>query len=760
MNVTTTGGYDAAQARREDDDLDRWRFAREIAEVVEATPPDWSVRIGIFGKWGEGKSTVLRFADQMLTASENIVFAFNPWAIRDWNDLWEEFGNRLLEALSSANIPFDSSWKKSLKDSGRWLESKGVGSVAEMAAALFGREKAYNAAFGTLSRWLRYDGAQIRAIRNKLQKRRLVVLVDDLDRCAPELIPQLLLSLRELLDLPGFTFLLAFDDEIVAQALTHENPAWVEGSNFLEKILDFRFHLPVITEGQKARFISKAIEKYCPFVPQESTDQIRDLLPNNPRKLKALVRSLAALQPQVARHDSDELNWTDMWLAQMLRLESYSFFEKLLRGRTLDQEVGALYQLFGERSRNKLQEKEVDKNKGLRLLIQQSGVKSPVVIERLLHLIEAARSRSTARFRYMCELAIRPHAVTWKEFRHLFATWGADRRLSILSGWITEHAAARGVGAEDVDHELFEAMIMRRNECLAGAADSASIEEHDSFTGEAETVLLMLEQYLEIGVLDAPRFRKLYGQVSQWIGFRKNPTDRALRGQEEALLLKMVGSASSDLSAELLEIVRPDSPHPDLAEASAERDALRAKCLDVIGPKAAREAIAFMGRENGIRTITEPTRFLGIKYCLLNPESPLWKTDIRHEFVILISRGKEELTIYINARDYFFILAEGLERGIDWVSRVDIASLLSDHAFVKCLWQTVTSRGIQYRMQIKFIRCREWFIHNGVPEEVMPLTEELQLRLKEEKQRLSGSSSGATARAVTPEDSAGGPNPD
>lgn len=66
MSATPTTGYDAAQARQQEDDLDRWRFAAEIVEVVLATPSDWSVRIGIFGKWGEGKTTVLRFTEKIL----------------------------------------------------------------------------------------------------------------------------------------------------------------------------------------------------------------------------------------------------------------------------------------------------------------------------------------------------------------------------------------------------------------------------------------------------------------------------------------------------------------------------------------------------------------------------------------------------------------------------------------------------------------------------------------------------------------------
>ena len=159
----------------------------------------------------------------------------------------------------------------------------------------------------------------------------MVVIIDDLDRCSPELIPQLLLSLRELLDLPGFTFLLAFDDEIVQRSLAGQNPAWKSGSDFLEKILDFRFHLAPVTSAQKARLITKAISQYCEFVPISSAESILDLLPNNPRRLKALIRSLAALRPQIARHDPDEVNWIDVWLAQMIRLESQPFYERRLK---------------------------------------------------------------------------------------------------------------------------------------------------------------------------------------------------------------------------------------------------------------------------------------------------------------------------------------------------------------------------------------------------------------------------------------------
>lgn len=672
----------------------------------------------------------------MLRQKGSIVFSFSPWAIQNWNDLWEDFGTRLLAALSDAKVPFDGSWKKVAKDSTKWLESSGLGQIGKAAAAVFGREKLYDAAFGALERWLRYDGAQVRLIREKLREQRLVVLIDDLDRCAPDLLPQLLLSLRELLDLPGFTFVLAFDDEIVSRALTQVNPAWAEGSNFLEKILDFRFHLPPMTVAQKERFVSRSMARYCPFVPKESAEEVRDLLPDNPRKLKALIRSLAAIRPQIARHDVDELNWVDMWLAQMLRLESYTFFQRLLKDDTLEKEAGQTYRWTKALS-GKEGENEAENIQKLRELIKDSGTNDSAVVERLILLIEAARSRSSPKFRYMCELAIRPHAVTWKEFRSLYAAWIADRQASVLANWIGQHAVLRGVSADDVEGELFEAMLMRRNECLSGAAESGSRLEHESHIQEARTLLEMLEQYLlGLGKLGGSQFRRLYGQAMYWIGFRKNASDKQLREQEDTFLSKLLASSSKVHATELLEVVIPENWYEEMQPGVGEfKQALRRKCMAIIGPTAARESITFITRDGGIRNLTERGRFSAVKYCLFQPDSPVWTSSLRDELFYLIRKGLEDFVTYSNVCDLFQLLVRGLEYGIDSIGRQDIATLLSNKTFVRCLWDTVVSRGIQYRMQIEFIRARQAFIRNGAPEEAMPLTEELKVRLEEESAR-------------------------
>src|SRR5262245_16808045 len=104
MQVSERPGFDAPTRTQTEDDLDRWRFAAELVSLMTSTPIEWSVRIGVFGKWGEGKTSVLHFAEQMLKSDGHLVFWFNPWAVTNWNELWAEFARSLIGALDEMKI--------------------------------------------------------------------------------------------------------------------------------------------------------------------------------------------------------------------------------------------------------------------------------------------------------------------------------------------------------------------------------------------------------------------------------------------------------------------------------------------------------------------------------------------------------------------------------------------------------------------------------------------------------------------------------
>src|SRR5262249_11734427 len=147
-----------------------------------------------------------------------------------------------------------------------------------------------------------------------------------------------------------------------------------------------------------------------------------------------------------------------------------------------------------------------------------------------------------------------------------------------------------------------------------------------------------------------------------WIGFRKNPSDKALREGEEALLLKLCSSASDAMSVELLELIYPEHLEPFLEERTKEQQRLREECLKIVFPKATLASISFFSIDGGIRTITERSRYAGVRICLFSPDSPVRNAELRKALLTSIEKGLEDPVAFVNSRELFELMTHSLER--------------------------------------------------------------------------------------------------
>jgi len=99
-------------------------------------------------------------------------------------------------------------------------------------------------------------------------KLNLLFLIDDLDRCLPEKAVEMLESIKLFLDVPGCAFAIALDDEVVERGIQHryrdyifeqhrnghgnhgDHAPPITGAEYLEKIIQLPFRLPLPTEVQ------------------------------------------------------------------------------------------------------------------------------------------------------------------------------------------------------------------------------------------------------------------------------------------------------------------------------------------------------------------------------------------------------------------------------------------------------------------------------------------------------------------------------
>jgi len=105
----------------------------------------------------------------------------------------------VFERLETAGETVEgAAWEK-VKRSARSL----LGGLEKLAKARKEVEAVWAAGTPLLSQWLKASAADLKGLAASLDGKRVVVILDDVDRVDPKLLPSLFFALRELLDLPG-----------------------------------------------------------------------------------------------------------------------------------------------------------------------------------------------------------------------------------------------------------------------------------------------------------------------------------------------------------------------------------------------------------------------------------------------------------------------------------------------------------------------------------------------------------------------------
>ena len=228
---------DAPKSIRDEDHFQRYEFSKRIASVILNQNLEKSLVIGLYGKWGEGKSSVLNFIENELT-SDTVIVRFNPWLYSDEQNLLKSFFYSIAESL-------DEKLEGSKEKIGKFLEDYSgiIGSFTQFAGFSTDGLKDFGNNLKTSS---------IEKVREKINqiilnsKKKIVVFIDDIDRLDVNEIQFVFKLVKLVADFPNTTHILAFDDELVANALSPKYAATSQhpGYLFLEKIIQIPLKIP------------------------------------------------------------------------------------------------------------------------------------------------------------------------------------------------------------------------------------------------------------------------------------------------------------------------------------------------------------------------------------------------------------------------------------------------------------------------------------------------------------------------------------
>lgn len=324
MDILPLSHNDTAQA---DDAFNQQAFIKQVCELIKDCQPPKG--IGINGYWGTGKTSTLMQIHKELTGispyEDANAITNNEDIIPIWFEAWR---------YQSETVPIVALLQEIRGQIGNWQkfieETKKLGSISLLG--IFGAiDAALKVASGgvlspnigkipELGRQWETDHRETplpsqdlrklleQAINQALNKKdnepakRLVIFIDDLDRCLPKVALQLLEGIKVYLNLNNCVLVFGMDQRQIEEALSKalETKDTHQAREYLEKICQDIHHLPIPTQQVKADYLL-ALLKELDVGGQSANHHLAiknvlyayDCLPANPRKIKALSNRLA-----------------------------------------------------------------------------------------------------------------------------------------------------------------------------------------------------------------------------------------------------------------------------------------------------------------------------------------------------------------------------------------------------------------------------------------------------------------------------------
>jgi hypothetical protein len=317
----------------EDDRLRRSQFARALGNQLGAAGEEGLV-MALTGPWGSGKTSLLNLISDHTKELGAIVLRFNPWFFSGTEQLTGHFFTELGAQLSETT---DDKLKKigsRLKRYGGLLAPLKLvpvaGTYIEAAGKLAQTAGEALTADDVKSLWTQHE-----ELVDELNeaKKRIVVMVDDIDRLDDAEIRQVMQLVRMVGDFPRVVYLLAFDLDRVVQVLSKGG---LDGHKYLDKIVQISYEVPDAGRDQLLQLLMDEVDKVLDTVQEEDlvgADDLGDIVHRVVAPMVTTVRDIKRyvnVLPFAFAVVGAEIAHTDILALEAVRLFSPGLYEELL----------------------------------------------------------------------------------------------------------------------------------------------------------------------------------------------------------------------------------------------------------------------------------------------------------------------------------------------------------------------------------------------------------------------------------------------
>lgn len=325
--------------RAEQDVLGRTVFAQSVAGLILSAPRATSSQvIGLYGKWGEGKTSVKNLLLETYKTQctlPPLIVEFSPWTYTSRERLPFLFFCEIAHKLG-----LESADEKAQNLS---TQFKSLGMILDVISnipalnVISGVAKPIIDHFGTT---YSDQASDLTATRKHIydlladEPRRLIVVIDDLDRISAEEVRRMIQLVKANGDFPNITYLLLCDRDYVSRALCTvvDGCTKDDGREYLEKVVHFGIDLPRIRTYALRNFLISLIQDVLSRHSVERAEfdvetEFPPLVFQLVHDLRDVKRLVAGFEFQLSTHRKISKGTANIHLGDLIVLEAYRLFE-------------------------------------------------------------------------------------------------------------------------------------------------------------------------------------------------------------------------------------------------------------------------------------------------------------------------------------------------------------------------------------------------------------------------------------------------
>lgn len=313
-----------------EDSLDRKKFVEDIYEEIVNFPSDSSFVFGLYGGWGEGKTSFLNLLKQKFENNDNfLMFDFDPWYFKDKESTLKAFYNGLEHTFSEKFVL--PGFSKAVK---KYLHYISFGTNVGISLSLSNANESAE--------------EMKQRIESYLEKtnKKLLVVIDDIDRLQANEILQIFSMVKCNADLKNSIFVLSFDPLVIEKLLQKDLNS---DRQYLEKIVQMPINLPAIPSENISNFLINNINELFKRIniPDDKKENFyNEFLPTYSayiskifrtlRHVKRYINGLSATLPAI----KSEVNLNDFFILEAIRVFYPSIYNDIWNNRRFYIRVG------------------------------------------------------------------------------------------------------------------------------------------------------------------------------------------------------------------------------------------------------------------------------------------------------------------------------------------------------------------------------------------------------------------------------------